>query len=103
MGLNLRFFARPYPLGWGADVADDRLPALGDMDVLNGHLLLAAASGGQVNDCRIMVQVGLSDRSQTLVNYSSHPGEAGAGCIARANAVIQGILGGVNLHFNGVK
>jgi hypothetical protein len=44
MGLNLRFFARPYPLGWGADVTDDRLPALGDVDVLNGHLLLAAAA-----------------------------------------------------------
>jgi hypothetical protein len=44
MGLNLRFFAQPYPLGWGVDVADDRLPAFGDMDVLNRHLLLAAAS-----------------------------------------------------------
>src|SRR5271156_1670076 len=41
MGLNLRFFARPYPLGRGVDVPDDRLAALGDVDVLNGHLLLA--------------------------------------------------------------
>src|SRR5271155_2518369 len=41
MRLFLRFFARPYPLGGGADVADDRLPALGDMDVLDRHLLLA--------------------------------------------------------------
>jgi hypothetical protein len=44
MGLILRFFPRPHLLGWRADIADDRLPALGDMDVLNGHLLLAAAS-----------------------------------------------------------
>ena len=44
MGLFLRFFACPHPLCRGADVADDRLPALGDVDVLNGHLLLAAAS-----------------------------------------------------------
>ena len=43
MGLNLRFFARPYPLGRGVDVADDRLAALGDVDMLDGHLLLAAA------------------------------------------------------------
>ena len=40
-GVVLLFFARPYPLGRGADVADDRLPALGDVDVLDGHLLLA--------------------------------------------------------------
>jgi hypothetical protein len=44
MGLNLRFFARPYPLGRSVDVSDDRLPALGDVDMLNSHLLLAAAS-----------------------------------------------------------
>ncbi len=44
MGLFLRFLARPYPRGRGADVADDRLPALGDVDTLNRHLLLAAAS-----------------------------------------------------------
>jgi len=41
MGLNLRFFARPYPLRRGADVADDRLSSLGDVDMLNRHLLLA--------------------------------------------------------------
>jgi hypothetical protein len=41
MGLFSFFFARPYPLGRGADVADDRLPALGDVDMLDGHLLLA--------------------------------------------------------------
>ena len=41
MRLFLRFFARPYPLGGGADVADDRLPGLGDVDVLDRHLLLA--------------------------------------------------------------
>jgi hypothetical protein len=44
MGLNLRFFARPRPLGWSVDVANDRLAAVGDVDVLNGHLLLAAAT-----------------------------------------------------------
>ena len=42
MGLISNFFLRPYPLGWGADIADDRLAALGDVDVLDGHLLLAA-------------------------------------------------------------
>jgi len=40
--LNLRFFAHPHPLGRSADIADDCLTALGDVDVLNGHLLLAA-------------------------------------------------------------
>ena len=44
MGLNLRFFAHPYPLGRSADVANDCLAALGDVHVLNGHLLLATAS-----------------------------------------------------------
>jgi hypothetical protein len=44
MGLNLRFFPLPYPLGWSVDVADDCLAALGNVDVLNGHLLLAAAA-----------------------------------------------------------
>ena len=44
MGLSSNFFGRPHPLGRSVDVADDRLPALGDVDVLNGHLLLAAAS-----------------------------------------------------------
>jgi hypothetical protein len=44
MGLFLRFFVCPSPRCRGADVADDRLPTLGDVDVLNGHLLLAAAS-----------------------------------------------------------
>jgi hypothetical protein len=34
MGLILRFFARPYPLGGRIDVANDRLAALSDMDVL---------------------------------------------------------------------
>src|SRR5277367_3578495 len=33
--------ARPHPLWRGVDVADDRLPALGDTDVLDRHLLLA--------------------------------------------------------------
>jgi hypothetical protein len=44
MGLILRFFPRPYPLGGRIDIADDRLAALSDVNVLNGHLLLAAAS-----------------------------------------------------------
>ena len=44
MGLFSIFSAHPSPLGWGADVPDDRLAALGDMDMLNRHLLLAAAS-----------------------------------------------------------
>jgi hypothetical protein len=39
MGLSLRFFTRPYPLGRGIDVTGDRLPALGDVDVLNRHVL----------------------------------------------------------------
>ena len=42
MGLILRFFAHPYPLCWGIDVSNDRLAALGDVNVLNCHLLLAA-------------------------------------------------------------
>ena len=41
MGLFLRFFVRPHPLRRSADVADNGLPALGDMDVLDSHLLLA--------------------------------------------------------------
>jgi hypothetical protein len=41
MGLILSFFPRPYPLGGRIDVANDRLPALGDVDVLDRHLLLA--------------------------------------------------------------
>src|SRR5208283_383434 len=44
MGLNLRFFARPHPLGGGVDIADDRLAALGDVDMLDGHFLLALRS-----------------------------------------------------------
>jgi hypothetical protein len=43
MGLFSIFSAHPSPLGWG-DVADDRLPTLGDVDMLHRHLLLAAAS-----------------------------------------------------------
>ncbi len=39
--MNLRFFARPCPLGGRGHVADDRLPALGDVDVLNDHALFA--------------------------------------------------------------
>jgi hypothetical protein len=44
MGLNLRFFARPYPLGRGVDVADDRLTTISDIDVLDDHALLAPRS-----------------------------------------------------------
>ena len=36
MGLILRFFARPYPLGWRVDVADDRLAAVGEQRELSG-------------------------------------------------------------------
>ena len=43
MGLFLCFFVRPHPRR-SADIADDRLPTLGDVDMLNRHLLLAAAS-----------------------------------------------------------
>jgi hypothetical protein len=32
---------RPLPLGRRVDVADDGLPSLGDVDVLDGHFLLA--------------------------------------------------------------
>jgi hypothetical protein len=42
MGLILRFFPRPYPLGRCVDVADDRLAAFSDVDMLDGHFLLAA-------------------------------------------------------------
>ena len=42
MGLILPIFFAPLPLCRRVDVADDRLAALGDVDVLNGHLLLAA-------------------------------------------------------------
>jgi hypothetical protein len=38
MRLISNFFPRPYPLGWRADVADDRLAALGAVDMLNRHL-----------------------------------------------------------------
>jgi hypothetical protein len=44
MGLFSCLSVRPSPRCRGTDVADDRLPALGDVDVVNGHLLLAAAS-----------------------------------------------------------
>jgi hypothetical protein len=37
MGLILRFSARPYPLGRGVDVADDRLTTISDIDVLDDH------------------------------------------------------------------
>jgi hypothetical protein len=41
MGLFSNFSVRPSPRATGTDVADDRLAALGDMDVLDRHLLLA--------------------------------------------------------------
>jgi hypothetical protein len=41
MGLTSNFFLRPSPLGGRIDVSDDRLPAVGDVDVLDRHLLLA--------------------------------------------------------------
>ena len=44
MRLFLRFFGCPYPRGPGADVADDCLPVLGDVDMLDSHLLLAAVT-----------------------------------------------------------
>ena len=43
-GVDPLILSTPYPLGWSVDVADDRLTALGDMNVLNGHLLLATTS-----------------------------------------------------------
>jgi hypothetical protein len=36
MGLNLRFFPHPYPLGWSADVAYDRLAALEALKSMEG-------------------------------------------------------------------
>jgi hypothetical protein len=39
-----QIFSAPCPLGWSVNVADDRLTTFGYMNVLNGHLLLAAAS-----------------------------------------------------------
>jgi hypothetical protein len=39
MGLTSNFFLRPSPLGQRVDVTDDRLPAVGDVDVLDRHLL----------------------------------------------------------------
>ena len=44
MGLFSDFFAHPHPLGRGADIADNGLASVGDVDMLNGHLLPAAAS-----------------------------------------------------------
>jgi hypothetical protein len=44
MGLFSIFSAHPSPLGGHIDVSDDRLAALGDVNVLDGHLLLAATS-----------------------------------------------------------
>ena len=41
MGLISAFFARPAPLGGRVDVADDSLPSVADVDVLDGHFLLA--------------------------------------------------------------
>ena len=41
MGLNLQFRWKPTP--WGLDVADDGLTAFMDVDVFDGHLLLALA------------------------------------------------------------
>jgi hypothetical protein len=41
MGLSSNFFGCPHPLRRSVDVADDRLRALGDMDVLDDHFLLA--------------------------------------------------------------
>ena len=41
MGLFLRFSACPHPKDRGADVANHRFAAIGDMDMLHGHLLLA--------------------------------------------------------------
>jgi hypothetical protein len=43
-GLFSCFFTCPHPRSQAADVADNRLAALGDVEVLNGHLLFAAAS-----------------------------------------------------------
>ena len=39
MGLNSNFFVHPSPQGRRVYVADDRLPAIGDVDVLNDHAL----------------------------------------------------------------
>ena len=45
MGLILRFFPRPCPLGRAIDIADDRLATLSNVHVLDCHLLLAHLSG----------------------------------------------------------
>ncbi len=42
MGLISDFFPRPLSLGWRGHNTNDRLAALGDMDVLDGHLLKQA-------------------------------------------------------------
>jgi hypothetical protein len=42
--LGIRRKARLLPLGWRAHIADDRLPALGNGDVLDDHALLAPRS-----------------------------------------------------------
>ncbi len=44
MELSSNFFLRPSPWDRGADVADDSLAALCDVDILHRHLLLAPAS-----------------------------------------------------------
>jgi NAD(P)-dependent dehydrogenase (short-subunit alcohol dehydrogenase family) len=38
----LLLFREPHPRCLGADVADDGLASFGDVDMLDGHLLLAA-------------------------------------------------------------
>jgi hypothetical protein len=62
MRLNLRFFPRPYPLRRGIDVSDNRLAALGDVDMLNGHLLLALRAVGRRRNAVGIDQEGLDGR-----------------------------------------
>jgi hypothetical protein len=46
-GVEPPIFCAPLPPQPGLDVADDRLTALGDVNMLNGHLLLAPRAGGR--------------------------------------------------------
>ena len=41
MGLFLHFLGRPYPRSRSADIADHGLPTIGNVDMLDRHLLLA--------------------------------------------------------------
>ena len=110
MGLFSIFSAHP-PLGWG-DVADDRLPTLGDVDMLNRHLLLAAASvslerldlsgerPGELVECilgTVLLRNGLDNRFHRSEGYAVGTGltspAAGPDVIAHGDSVTSVVAG----------